>query len=205
MRRVLSGIAIAGLVAGCGGGAPASVAPSPEAAPVEFFIPQRVASFTFNARKDDPNPALGTQVRFETTDTLLADVFIYPGPDFGDQCDRACATRLLAQETDGFVGSFGAMKAQGYVAEITVRESHPLAPGAGTRWMMGRHFVLDVTRDGRAQRSDYWLVYFAGTRLKVRATYPDTAPNVERVAAFLDEVAGAFTTRPIPRDALAMP
>jgi hypothetical protein len=199
VRRALPGIATLVLLAACGGQPGVAGAPVPDPGPVELFIPQRVASFRFDGRKDDPNPALGTQVRFAAADSQYADVFIYPGPDLGAECDRACATRLLAQETDGFVSGFGAMKAQGYVADIRVRESRPLTPGAGATWQMGRHFILDLVREGRAQRSDYWLVYLPGTRLKVRATYADTPPNVAKLTAFLDTVVSAFLTRPVPR------
>lgn len=199
MRTRSWGCVVLLLAAACGGRTTATGAPAPAAAPVEFFLPPRVASFHYDSRKDDPNPALGTQVRFEAADSQYADVFIYPGPDLGESCDRACAAKLLGQETEGFVQGFGAMKAQGYVADIKVRRGRALQPTAGASWQMGHHFILDVTREGRAQRSDYWLVYFPGTRLKVRSTYPDTPERVARIEAFLDTVASAFTTRPRQR------
>jgi hypothetical protein len=59
-----------------------------------------------------------------------------------------------------------------------------LVPIPGVPWQLGRHLLLAVRRDGRAQRSDLYLFYQPGLRVKLRATYEDTtaAPAIRALA-----------------------
>lgn len=62
---------------------------------VQLVVPQSVGEWVFAGRHDYPDPALGVLVRYRRSDSLRADVFAYPGPDFATRCPMACAKNFL--------------------------------------------------------------------------------------------------------------
>lgn len=202
-RRAL--IAALLLAAACGGSrAPAATAPAPaaasaaasEAPPIRIAIPGRIGPFRFVRRQDFDDAALGTMVRYRhESDSLEADVFLYPGPDLAATCNDACARRALKEEHEGFVQQFDELRSRGYVQRIRLLSQAPLVPPAGARWTMGHELHLEVRRDGLDQHSDFWLVYLPGIRFKIRSTFTETPARVAALAAFTDEAPGAFMSQ----------
>lgn len=191
------------VLAACGGGrAPAAEAPAPAGAQAQvpqLYIPDRVGEFRFIGREDFDDPNDGSMFRFEHADSLVADVFLYPGPDFGADCPLDCASDLLRREHEGFVAGFDVMKSRGYVDDIRVLSGGALTPPAGAAWRIGHRLHLSVTRKGQQQHSDQWIVYLPGTRLKVRSTFVESPARVARLETFLDGVVTAFLTEPPPK------
>ncbi len=191
------------LLAACGGRTGAGAAPAPSAAPAaapQLYIPSRVGEFSFAGRQDFDDPNDGSMFRFEHADSLQADVFLYPGPDFAADCPLACARDLLRQEHEGFVSQFPEMKRLGYVEEIRVISAAPLTPPAGAPWRIGHRMHFAVTREGRDEHSDLWIVYLPGTRMKARSTFTESPARVANLESFLGGVVTAFMTEPPPKE-----
>ena len=152
-------------------------------------IPREVAGFMLRDRRDDPDPRMGVTLRYQGPDSLIADVFLYPGPGFDAACDSTCAAGVLAREVAGFRDDFPEMLRRGYYRTIEVTSDSALAPPAGAAWRVGRRVRLRVSQDkSDVDRSDYVLFYLPGYRVKIRATYRATP---ERLRA-LDALAGAL-------------
>jgi hypothetical protein len=170
-----------------------SPAPEPAAATgVDIAVPQRVAGFGLLERHDYEDKSSGVQLRYASSDSVMADVFVYPGPDLAQQCALPCATQALEQEIADFRGIFPEMIKRGYVQAMTVVSEERLVPPAGAPWRIGHHMRLAVTRGDRPLRSEYYLYYLPGYRVKVRSTYEDTLPQRESVASFVAGIVPAL-------------
>lgn len=158
------------------------------AAPIAIRIPPRVAAFRMDMRRDYEDPSLGTQLRYLGPDSLLADVFVYPGPGFDERCDSACATEYFEREIAQFQADFPEMLRRRYFDSITVASESPHAPGVGRPWRVGRQLRLAVVREGKPERSDFHLFYLPGYRVKVRVTYDPTNAREQAVDAFMRDL-----------------
>lgn len=210
MRRFLLLALPLVLAAGCGGGralaigaaAAGSTAPvnpgaddkARAAAPrIRVDIPPAIGPFKFVRRQDYDDAALGTMVRYRhESDSLEADVFVYPGPDLAVRCDTPCAREELKSEYQGFIEQFEELRARGYFESIRVVAEQPLVPPAGAPWAMGQRIHLSVRREGREQRSEFWLAYLPGIRFKVRSTFVETPARVAAVQDFVDSAVVSF-------------
>ncbi len=165
--------------------AAAAPAAAQQAAPpiVAIVIPDSIADFAFHSRYDFDDPNDGVSVRYVGPDSLFADVIVYPGPDLGSDCDRACALQVMDSEIAGFESSFGEFIQRGHMEAMSIQRTDTLEPAPGEPWVIGRHLTLAVRRDNEPKRSDFRLLYLPHYRIKVRVTY---APTVARSAAMLD-------------------
>lgn len=153
--------------------------------------PDTVAGFRLIARQQYPDPSLGFLFRYELAPGMQADVFVYPGPDLAQRCDLGCARSLLTREVDGFPT---AMQQQTALRSYRTESRSAITPSSGDRWRIGEHLhgVVHYSDRGHEQHTDYWLVYFAGYRLKVRSTFDSSAEREATLQRFLGQVAGAF-------------
>jgi hypothetical protein len=159
---------------------------------VDISVPQRVAGFSLLDRHDYEDKSSGVQLRYTTPDSVMADVFVYPGADLVKDCAIECATKVLDQEIAGFREIFPEMIKRGYVQTMSVVSEERLVPPAGASWRLGHHLRLAVTRDNRPLRSEFYLYYLPGYRVKVRATYEDTPPQTESITAFVAGIVPAL-------------
>jgi hypothetical protein len=172
--------------------APAAAGDSSAASGVNLNVPQRVAGFALLDRHDYEDKSSGVQLRYTTPDSVMADVFVYPGADLVRDCAIECATKVLDQEIAGFRAIFPEMIKRGYVQAISVASEERLAPPTGAPWRLGHHLRLAVTREGKPLRSEFYLYYLPGYRVKVRATYEDTPSQTESVASFVAGIVPAL-------------
>jgi hypothetical protein len=145
-----------------------------------------------SSRRDYRDPSAGVVLRYVRPDSLVTDVFVYPGPDLGARCARECAHKVMDAEIDDFRTSFPEMIRLGYVQSITIVTDEPVLPPAGAVWQLGRHLRLVVQRDQRLQRSDFYLFYLPGYRVKVRGTFVPTEQRLRELEAFAAEVVPAL-------------
>ena len=183
---------------------PAAADATPPPAPdsttgVRIGIPGQVAAFSLHSRRDYEDRALGTQLRYMGPDSLFADVYVYPGPDFGPGCDSTCAADVFARELAQFTNDFPEMVRRQYYDSIAVAGESSLPPGPGRPWRLGRHLRLAVTRDGKPARSDFHLFYLPVYRVKVRVTYDPTPPRTQALEAFMRELMPLLTGTPASR------
>ena len=174
---------------------PRVATPAPEPAPAHILtigIPHQVADFGFVMRHDFDDPADGVQLRYSGPDSVDADVFVYPGPDFAQRCAPACAAKQLDEEIAVFRSSFSEPIKLGYVKSIAVVSEEPLTPPSGAPWRLGRHLQLDVTRSQQPLHSEYYLFYVPGFRVKVRSTFDDSAPHRRSVDGFVSQIVPAL-------------
>ena len=163
---------------------------------VSLGVPQSIGSWVFAGRHDYPDPALGVLVRYQRPDSLRVDVFAYPGPDLATRCPLACARDALDKEITDFVSIFPEMIKRQYVDTIFVVSDQTLTPSADNAWQLGRHLVLSVVSKGTAERSDFYLYYLRGFRIKLRASYVADSSRVHGVQEFAQIVVPAMLTRP---------
>jgi hypothetical protein len=163
---------------------------------VRLGVPQSVGPWVFAGRHDYPDPALGVLVRYQRPDSLRVDVFAYPGPDLASRCPLACAKDVLAREINDFVGAFPEMIKRQYVDTVFVVSDKTLSPAADNAWQLGRHLVLGVVSKGTAERSDFYLYYLRGFRIKLRASYVADSSRVHGVEEFAQMVVPAMWMRP---------
>ena len=165
---------------------------------VSIGIPPGVAQFRFASRRDYEDPALGVQLRYRGPHELIADVYVYPGPDFGRGCDSACAAAAFERELAQFQGDFPEMVQRRYFDSIAVAASAPLPPGPDRPWRLGRQLQLDVVREGKSARSDFSLFYLPGYRVKVRVTYEPTPERTQAIDAFMRALLPQLVGAPAP-------
>lgn len=205
-------VALACLMAGAasiaGGQAPAApaAAPAPSAAPasdgdVRLGVPRQVAAFRLLSRENTPNES-EVLLRYAGPDSLRADVFVYPGPDFASRCDSACAAGALDREIADFRSLLPELVRRRYVDSIAIERDEPVPPREAGGWRMGRRLTMAARRDGRAERSELHLFYLKGARVKIRTSYVPTDARLGAAAAFADSLVPALT-RPV--DAAAPP
>ena len=207
LRPIAFGALVA-LAASCATSTPA-VSPTPAPAPptsaaastpdpgapagyVKLVVPPRVAGFRALERKTYPDPRDGVLVRYVSADSLSADVFVYPGPDFATDCPLECARGVIGREVDGFRSDFPELIRRDYVKEIAVVHDDTLAPPPGVPWRVGRHLLLTVRRADHPQRSDFYLFYLPGYRVKIRSTFDETPQRRHELEAFVPAVVAAF-------------
>ena len=166
----------------------ASSSAQDSAARIAIRIPPRVAAFRMGSRRDYEQRSLGTQLRYLGPDSLLADVYVYPGPGFDERCDSACAAEYFEQEIAQFRADFPEMVRRRYYDSIAVVTESPHVPGAGRPWRVGRHLRLAVVREGKPARSDFHLFYLPGHRVKVRLTYDPSPTREQAIDAFVRDL-----------------
>ena len=176
--------------------APGSGAGADTTAAFQVVVPPQVAAFTLEGRRGVEGAPEDVQLRYAGPAGLAADVFIYAGPDFAARCALDCARKVIDQEVGHFRDSFRDMIQREYVQKIKVRNELRLTPPAGAAWRLGRHLVLDVQRDGAGQRSDFYLFYFPGVRIKVRATYAEEPDRAEAISAFVTSLLPQLVGKP---------
>lgn len=194
---------LAGGVVGCAPGAPAASSPAPvsSAIPlpdVTLRLPSAVGAFRFVARQDFEDPSQGAMFRFRTSDSLAADVFLYPGPDLEGDCPLDCARRLLESEQKGFSTAMAELKASGRIESYRKVSDASLSRPDGAAWAIGHRIGMRVRMAGAEHQSHFWLVYLAGVRLKVRSTFIDAAGREGALEEFLSNVVEAFVAPAAP-------
>ena len=145
------------------------------------------------ARRDYEDRSAGTQLRYEAADCTVADVYVYPGPDLADNCAMDCAKSVIANEVKTFESGFPEMVRLGYVHTIGITAREELTPPANAAWRLGQHLTMDVVRDSKPQRSEFYLFYVPKYRVKIRATYAETPERLAAVRAFADALVPALT------------
>ena len=163
--------------------------------PIRLRIPESVGAFAPLQRKDYDDPALGIVVRYgRAADSLMADVYFYPGPDLSEKCDLECATKVIEGEIRVFVEAFPELVRRRYVDTIYVARHDTLTPPEGVQWRLGRHLSLVERRDGKPMQSDFYVYYLQGTRVKVRATYAPDSATATAIREFAAGVVPAVTS-----------
>ena len=140
---------------------------------ITIKVPDSIADFALVRRHDYDDKALGTQLRYRGPDSLIADVYIYPGPDLRHECPLACAEARLTEEVTQFEREIPVYIQRGYFQSGRVIARQALTPAQDAAWQLGHHLLLDLVRGGMAQRSEFYLYYLPGYRVKLRATYVD--------------------------------
>ncbi len=184
------------ILAACAGKRAPATGVAPAQPQIEITVPDSVGAFRMLRRIDYEEAELGVQLRYQGPDALIADVFVYPGPDLTRECPAPCAKERLASEIADFERDIPEIIRRGYVESATITATEPLVPEPGAPWHMGHHLILAVTRDGRAQRSDFYLYYVPGFRVKVRATFPENERHLLDLDDFVRAVVPAIG-RPI--------
>lgn len=200
MRRVIGPSALLLLIGCAASRQSASPTPRPADAAssavaekgVRIRVPPWVGGFGMASRQDYPDPSAGVALRYTRPDSMVADVFVYPGPDLTTDCARACAQRVMDEEIAVFRASFPAMIQRGYVRSIEIAADDSLRPPEGAAWQLGRHLRLVVLRAQRPQRSDLYLFYLPGYRVKLRSTFDETAQRRQELEAFAAELVPAL-------------
>ena len=203
---------VAGAPASAGGQAPGTPAgaPAPSAAPsaapagdgdVRLGVPRQVGAFRLLSRENTPNES-EVLLRYAGPDSLRADVFVYPGPDFASRCDSACAASALDREIADFRSLLPELVRRRYVDSIAIEADEPVPPREAGGWRMARRRTMAARRDGRDERSELHLFYLKGARVKIRTSYVPTAARLGAAAAFADSLVPALTR---PSDAAAPP
>jgi hypothetical protein len=171
------------------GVAPAAKVATAKPELIEFAVPDKIAGFKLINQERFENRDYGTMYRYAGADSLVADVFVFPGPALGNPCDTAVAFRAIEDQVAGFREGFPMMIQQHYVDEIAVAHDDRLARAADDPWCAGRHLTLNVIRNGFPQRSDFYLYALPGYFVKVRTTF---APSASRLALHRDFIAELF-------------
>jgi hypothetical protein len=147
-------------------------------------VPDSVRLFRRTETQRYPDPADGMLFRFRRSDGLGADAFLYPGPDFGKDCDIACARELIAREGNQFIGSFPELVRRKYLDTIANVRDSVLTPPSQARWRIGRHIQFETRVHGEARWSEMFLYYQPELRVKVRATYVPGDAHQRDIAEF---------------------
>ena len=135
-------------------------------------------------------------VRYQRPDSLRIDVFAYPGPDFAARCALTCAQSEIDSEIKEFALAFPEMIKRQYVDTIFIVSDKTLTPVAGDLWQLGRHVVLTVVSKGTTERSDLYLYYLRGIRIKLRASYVANESRINGVEEFAAVVVRAMVSPP---------
>ena len=165
---------------------------------VHLGVPQSIGEWAFAGRHDYPDPRLGVLVRYQRPDSLRVDVFAYPGPDLATRCPLACAREVLDRDFKEFVAAFPEMIKRQYVDTIYVVSDTTLSPAAGDAWQLGRRLLLAIVTKGTAERSDFYLYYLPGFRIKLRASYVADSARVRGVEEFARLVVPAMLKPMLP-------
>ena len=190
LRRFLLASTIVSLV----NGAPIA-AQRQNGEPIHLRVPDSISAFSLRSKKDYDDPALGAMFRYgRATDSLEADVFVYPGPDFAESCALECATKVIESEIQQFVDIFPEMVQRRYVDTIYVARRDTLIPPEGVQWRLGRHLGLVERRGGKSMLSDFYVYYLPGVRMKVRATYAPDSSSVSAIREFAAGMVPAITS-----------
>lgn len=150
---------------------------------VRLRLPAQVADFQLRGQQREPNGA-EVLLRFAGPDSVRADVFLYPGPDFAHGCDSVCAAQLLEAEVADFRSLFPEMIRRRYVDSIAVESDEAVPPSGPGTWRLGRRLVMATRHAGQAERSELHLFYLPGLRVKIRVSYAPTAERMRVVDAF---------------------
>jgi hypothetical protein len=161
---------------------------------VTIHVPDSVGQFQRVETKRFPEAANGTMFRYRRGDRLVADAFLYPGPDLGVACDLACAGRLLAREGDGFVSSLPELVRRQYIDTVGTVHDSTLTPSSRANWQLGRHVHYETRMRGDARWSDLFLFYLPNLRVKVRATYEPGDVHRNDIAAFAHALMDGLTS-----------
>ena len=175
----------------CGG----RQSPPPLEPRITLNIPDSVDGFGLIDQEKYEDPALGYRLRYSGADSLYADVFVYPGPMLGTPCDTAVANNALSEQVTGFRDGFATMIERRYVDSITVTSDEILARGVDSPWCLGRHLTLAVIRDGKPQRSDFYLYALSGYFVKVRVTFPVTTTRLALERRFTDSLFSVLVSK----------
>jgi hypothetical protein len=176
--------------------APASANAAEKGITIE--VPRRVAGFDMRSRRDYRDRDAGVVLRYVRPDSMVIDVFVYPGPDLRTRCAGECARKVMDDEIDTFRVGFPEMIRLGYVQTIEIVTDEPVLPPVGAAWQLGRHLHLVVQRDQRLQRSDFYLFYLPGYRVKVRGTFVATEQRLHELEAFAAEIVPALVEHERP-------
>lgn len=190
---VALGLGACGAAGRSGSAAPAPVPPASDL--ITLRVPGTVGAFTMARRHDYPDAENGVQLRFRGPDDLVADVYVYPGPDLTTGCPLTCARDVMKAELAGFEEAIPEMIRLGYVQAATVSARDSLVPTPASLWQLGYHLTLAVERDGGPKRSDFYLYYLPGVRVKVRATYVESPARLEHLQRFIEQVVPALLAR----------
>lgn len=176
-----------------------AAAPEPASSPVfDLTVPLSVAAFKMTKRHDYEEAGAGVQLRYEGPENLIADVFVYPGPDLASKCPLACASKLLAAEVAGFEGSIPEIIRRGFVQSAKITATETLVPPSAGPWQVGHHLTLAVMRDSLAQRSEFYLFYLPNFRVKVRATFTESEAHLRNISAFVTALVPVLVERVAP-------
>ena len=190
--RTISVLALAGCASASGRAPPTTPTPAPaapaagSAAPIVLRVPPRVGAFGMVDRRDYDDPREGTMLRYFGPDSLFADVFVYPGPDLASECPVACAQPHLDSEISQFRETIPELLLRGYFQTMTIAVAEPLLPPPDAPWKLGHHLRLAVMRDSVPQRSEFYLYYLPGFKVKVRSTFEENEARVAGLASFLN-------------------
>lgn len=169
-----------------------AVAQRADTSVVHLGVPQAIGEWVFAGRHDYPDPSLGVLVRYRRSDSLRVDVFAYPGPDLASRCPLSCAKDVLDRDINEFVAAFPEMIKRQYVDTIYVVSDKALSPAADDAWQLGRHLVLGVVSKGTTERSDFYLYFLRGFRIKLRASYVADSSRARAVEEFAHLVVPAM-------------
>lgn len=170
----------------------------PSSGVIAVRVPTGIAQFVLESRRNYDDAALGVQLRYKDPAGLRADVFIYPGPDLASNCAIPCARGHLATEVEDFHQSIPTMIERGYVQSATVTTTEALTPPQAAPWQLGHHLALAVIRDGRPQRSEFYVYYLPGFRVKVRSTFDETPGHSQAIDAFIQALMPALIEPGVP-------
>jgi hypothetical protein len=200
MRRFTLAAALL-VLAACAGAPTPGGEPAPAAAaePMQLYIPVRVGHFVFSGRRDYDDPANGTHFRYIGPDSVIGDIFVYPGPDFAADCNTKCALEVLQAEVDGFRDNLSLVRKDWGADSLVVVSTQRATRVAGDLWQVGHRMRLRMVERGRPVRlSDFHLFMVPGSRFKVRITYPDVAPHTRYADDFTDLALPSFAAEPVP-------
>lgn len=174
---------------------------------LSFRIPRTIAGWRFVGRQHYDDPDLGMSVRYRHSDSLTADLYLYPGPGFDADCDVDCARALLRSEMDTNLAMFRTLEREGRYGSVSVDATRDLTPARTDRWRVGSHVRMRIAPAGSNQphRSDLWLVYLPLVKMKVRATFLETPARTAALESFLASVVSTVTSPEPPRDERPLP
>lgn len=157
----------------------------------ELNIPGKIGLFELKNRRRFEDGSL--MLRYVNSASFSADVFLSSGPGFDEDCDLACATKVLHQEVDGFKSAIPEMIQRKYFDTASVLRDDTLTFPPGSLWRLGRHLLLSLRKDSETRLSDYYLFYLPGYRIKVRSTYVSDSANA--LKQLLADLPAALTAR----------
>ena len=158
--------------------------------------PDSIGTYALVERHDSPEAADGILLRYQRdSDSLWADVYLYPGPDLASDCDFACAQSLLEREATQFVTDIQEFAQRGFGDTMALRNERALTPSAEDAWLMGRYLHFFLRIEGEVTWSDQYLYYLPKIRVKVRATYAPDSTLRREIEAFAAAVVPTLMRR----------